>query len=176
MKSKCALLVITLWWPVLISAEMSQSAETAVQEFLAAAGAPRALAIHVPRLKLGSSAQLVLGPATVMNTNVAVRLRCRARKECGEMIATIQYGSEKEAKEAAARLTKTSATGAKLMPMLIRAGTRVELILADRRMTLRLRVEALSSGGCGQRIRVRDRQSKRIYAAVITGPAEVRGE
>ena len=61
-------------------------------------------------------------------------------------------------------------------PRVIQAGTRVVLSLSNERMMLRMKVDALGSGGVGERIRVRDRESHKIYIAVVSGPGEVKGE
>jgi len=166
-------LISLVLWPALAFATLEEAQW--IEAGLRSMGAPPAQSIHVPLRHLASDSVLEPVNATIAGRVMWVRLQCRKRSQCGDLIATIHYDRPEEAQAAYQALAK-SQKKAMRTSILLRAGRHLMLTLAGKRMTLRMNAVALESGGLGDRIHVRERDTRQIYSGVITSPGEVRGE
>ena len=100
------------------------------------------------------------------------RLRCRQRSECGDFLVYLTAPRGVRGKPEGQR--QSEAGKSDVGPMLIAAGQKATLCLESRQIRMEVQVICLQRGRLGQRIRVLDRASHRVYQAEITGPGVVR--
>jgi len=166
------LLILIFVLPVAASGE-EPALKSAVRQMLLATSARSPIAIAVADRQVHGNPELLLSHIELSNRSLLLSLRCRVRKQCGDVIATAQYDSRDAAVEALERLVQLNQPKENVVPA-IHAGERVRLVVYTHTSRLELPVSALNSGAISHTIRVRDPRTRRIYTVVVVGPKEVR--
>lgn len=169
-----ALALVLILWPAIAFAEDQSVVATKIEQILAQAGAPEPLTIVFPEGRSFELSSMEVFNVTAARETVWVRIRCHLRRKCHEVIATLRFTNAEDAQSAQTVLAGSTRTQSKRGPLTVHAGTPVILLLENEKMRLRLSAVALNSGSVGERIRVRDRETRKIHCGVISAPGVVR--
>jgi Chaperone for flagella basal body P-ring formation len=133
--------------------------------------------VSLPMITSGVNApQLRVLAIAHLGREVQVRIRCQRRTDCGDFFVALQFTGTRQAQEFLQSYAITVARHETPTKIAIKAGTCVELHIASRTVSLKIKVSALQSGRAGQTIRVRDELTRRIYSGYVESGGGLRAD
>lgn len=150
------------------------ASEGDVRHSLEVRGIPGPDAIELPQTS-GSAGcdSMEANVQAVAGNSLWVRFRCRGNRQ--PFYAVLTYQSRETRQQAKAQFAANIVGSKNRLPIVIRAGQLVQLVLRSGGVVLRQPVISLQAGRLGQRIRVRN-EAQKIYLASVKGEKMVEGE
>ena len=105
---------------------------------------------------------------------IEFRLRCAQRRQCGDFLVRVRPGTaELERFEGVGWRRQRADHTRSTAVLLARQGRPAKMAWKGDGFKLWVPVMCLQTGGLGDRIRVRDRSGRKVFLAMVTGPAEL---
>ena len=139
---------------------------------------PTTIRVLAPDLRLPPDAQVHVAAVFPSRTNGTwlLRMECSRRVECLPFGVALQGLGQMSPPVRAASEHFSAAADKGLLPLVVRAGQRVNLAEEISGMRLSVPAICLQAGRAGQRIRVRNLSSRRVVLARVRAAGEVAAE
>lgn len=112
-----------------------------------------------------------------VNGRSLAKIRCHDRAACIPFYVAVRWANAKQqalALEVVKPERPPAAQKRVVEPLVIHAGEPATLLISGDQMQLQMQVQCLDSGRAGSKIRVRNKDTKKIYRAEVIGPNSVR--